>query len=114
MTWLEPTKFLARVVTGHGPFEAYYERFRLRPPRASRFGLPEQTADHVPWHCSLTEEPRTRTLERMNEANGADAASTGDWSNSDWFATRATYRILVSLARDVVGCCKRLDDVEGQ
>jgi len=35
MTWLEPTKFLTWVVPGHGLFEDFYGRFRLRAVPAS-------------------------------------------------------------------------------
>ena len=110
MDWFVPSKFTTWMVTGHGPFRAYYERFRLRPAMACRCGEPRQTAEHILWVCPEADDLRRAALEGLRELNGG-VVPVGGWSNSDWFSCREAHRLLAGFAREAVLRCAP-DEIE--
>ena len=105
MDWFVPSKFTTWMVTGHGPFRTYYERFRLRPAMACRCGEPRQTAEHILWVCSEADDLRRAALEGLRELNGG-VVPVGGWSNPDWFSCREAHRLLAEL-RERLSCAAR-------
>ena len=93
--WLVPNAYLTRLVTGHGPYVDYFERFNIEPLERPicKCGQPRENSSHVlDGECQLLSEPYLAEL--------AGLLGRPPTSRSDWFATEATYRLLSELARE--------------
>ena len=110
--WLVTNKPVTYLVTGHGPWGAYLERFSLRESApACRCGDPVHTVGHVLWDCPVVASYRREALGKLRELNGG-CTPAGGWSNSDWLSCRDAYRVFSGFANEIVRRCQAPDDTE--
>ncbi|UYV80944.1 hypothetical protein LAZ67_19002236 [Cordylochernes scorpioides] len=57
---------LNSILTGHGPFSNYFQRFKIKNPSPCRCGYANPDSDHFLLACPLLDSSRPRCLKRLN------------------------------------------------
>ncbi|UYV81577.1 hypothetical protein LAZ67_20001579 [Cordylochernes scorpioides] len=57
---------LNSILTGHGPFSNYFQRFKIKNPSPCRCGYANPDSDHFLFACPLLDSSRPRCLKRPN------------------------------------------------
>jgi len=68
--WLISNKPITYLVSGHGLWGNYFERFGLSPAACCSCGHFPQDVNYVLWDCDLVRVPRERALEELRKING--------------------------------------------
>jgi len=85
MSWLQPNKYMTWMITGHGPFTAYYERFNItaEPPRC-RCGGPRSDVQHILDECAYYAPQLEKLKGELSEHLGRPYQGRPDWLSTEF------------------------------
>lgn len=104
LEWLRPCKYATWLMTGHGPFGAYFALRRIEATVHCRCGANDFTVAHLMTHCDnqAVRALRLRYYSRLTTAVGKAPEGDTDWVNTDWLSNEGAYRLLCQYSAELI------------